>query len=155
MGGKVCLRCKGKTLLGVVNKLLKTKKFFDITQQCFALLPQVNIPANKLNFHWRWWDRIQTIFLNLFYFNCRQRYTRKNKKNTIPGSHENSLPPWNVINTPKIHPKVPLFLQERKKDVKWQPVYAFIPNLFALTRDFFVSKQNDKYSSFFSDATSL
>ena len=24
-GGKVCLRCKGKTLLGVVNKLLKTK----------------------------------------------------------------------------------------------------------------------------------
>ena len=24
MGGKVCLRCKGKTLLGVVNKLLKT-----------------------------------------------------------------------------------------------------------------------------------
>ena len=25
MGGKVCLRCKSKTLLGVVNKLLKTK----------------------------------------------------------------------------------------------------------------------------------
>ena len=25
MGGKVCLRCKGKTLLGVVNKLSKTK----------------------------------------------------------------------------------------------------------------------------------
>ena len=25
MGGKVCLMCKGKTLLGVVNKLLKTK----------------------------------------------------------------------------------------------------------------------------------
>jgi hypothetical protein len=25
MGGKVCLSCKGKTLLGVVNKLLKTK----------------------------------------------------------------------------------------------------------------------------------
>ena len=44
MGGKVCLRCKGKTLLGVVNKLLKT-------QQCFALLPQVNFPAHNLNFH--------------------------------------------------------------------------------------------------------
>ena len=26
MGGKVCLRCKGKTLLGIVNKLLITKK---------------------------------------------------------------------------------------------------------------------------------
>ena len=25
MGGKVCLKCKGKTLLGLVNKLLKTK----------------------------------------------------------------------------------------------------------------------------------
>ena len=25
MGGKVCLSCKGKTLLGVVNKLLKTE----------------------------------------------------------------------------------------------------------------------------------
>ena len=25
MAGKVCLRCKGKTLLGAVNKLLKTK----------------------------------------------------------------------------------------------------------------------------------
>ena len=25
IGGKVCLKCKGKTLLGVVNKLLETK----------------------------------------------------------------------------------------------------------------------------------
>jgi hypothetical protein len=25
MGGKVCLRCKSKTLLGIINKLLKTK----------------------------------------------------------------------------------------------------------------------------------
>ena len=68
MDGKVCLRCKGKTLLGVVDKL---KKFVDITQQCFALLPRVNFPGNNLNFYWRcrWWDRIQAIFLNLFYFN--------------------------------------------------------------------------------------
>ena len=37
----------------------------------FALLPTVNFPANNLNFHWRWrwWDQIQAIFLNLFYFN--------------------------------------------------------------------------------------
>ena len=27
MGGKVCLRCKGKTLLGVVNKLFVFKSF--------------------------------------------------------------------------------------------------------------------------------
>ena len=52
MGGKVCLRYKGKTLLGIVNKLLVTnKKFVDITQQCFALLPQINFPPNNLNFH--------------------------------------------------------------------------------------------------------
>ena len=51
----MCLGCKGKTLLGVVKKLL---------------LPQVNFPANNLNFQlsWRWWDWIQAIFLNLFYF---------------------------------------------------------------------------------------
>ena len=57
MGSKACLRCEGKTLL-------------DITQQCSALLPQVNFPANNLNFHRRrrWWDQIQAIFLNLFYF---------------------------------------------------------------------------------------
>jgi hypothetical protein len=30
MGGNVCLRCKGKPLLSVVNKLLKTM-FVDIT----------------------------------------------------------------------------------------------------------------------------
>ena len=41
MGGKVC-----KELLGIVNK-----KFVDITQQCFALLLQVNFTTNNLNFH--------------------------------------------------------------------------------------------------------
>jgi len=38
MAVKFCLRCKGKTL------------FVDITQQCFALLPQVNFPANNFEF---------------------------------------------------------------------------------------------------------
>ena len=47
IGRKCYLSCKGKTLLGIVNKLLKTK----ITQQCFALLPRVNFPANNLNFY--------------------------------------------------------------------------------------------------------
>ena len=28
MSWKVCLRCNGKTLLGILNKLLKTKKLF-------------------------------------------------------------------------------------------------------------------------------
>ena len=50
MGGKVCLRCKGKALLGVVKKVLKTKMFVEIPQQCSALLPEVNFPAINLNF---------------------------------------------------------------------------------------------------------
>ena len=53
------------------------QKFVDNIQQCFALLPQVNFPSNNLNFHWksRWWDQIQAIFLNLFYF-ISMAYTR-------------------------------------------------------------------------------
>ena len=43
MGGKVCLRWKGKTLLG--------EKFVEISQQSFAILPQVTFPAHNLNFH--------------------------------------------------------------------------------------------------------
>ena len=31
-------------------------------------MSQVNFPSNNLNFHWRWWDWIQAIFLNIFYF---------------------------------------------------------------------------------------
>ena len=51
LGGKVCLKYKGKTLLGLVNKLFVFKSLFDITQQYFVLLPQVNLPANYLNFY--------------------------------------------------------------------------------------------------------
>ena len=35
------------------GSLIENKKFVDITQQCFALLPQINFPYNNLNFHWR------------------------------------------------------------------------------------------------------
>jgi hypothetical protein len=50
MGGKVCLRCKGN-IAGHWQQTFESKKFVDITQQCFALLPQANFPANNLNFH--------------------------------------------------------------------------------------------------------
>ena len=49
IGGKVCLRRKGKTLLGIVNKLFV--KFVDNAQQCFAFTPQANFSAHSLNFH--------------------------------------------------------------------------------------------------------
>ena len=32
------------------QQTFENKKFVDIPQQCFALLPQVNFPANNLNF---------------------------------------------------------------------------------------------------------
>ena len=41
MGGKVCLRCRGKTLLGVVNKLLKTKSL-------------LTSPSNVLPYYLKW-----------------------------------------------------------------------------------------------------
>ena len=31
------------------------QKFVHNTQQCFAFTTKVNLPANNLNFHWRWW----------------------------------------------------------------------------------------------------
>ena len=35
MSGKVCLRCKGKTLLAIVNTLLKTKSVLTSTSNVF------------------------------------------------------------------------------------------------------------------------
>ena len=46
MGGKVCLRCKGKTLLGVVNKLLKIERLPLHLKQTFE-----SFPTQILNFH--------------------------------------------------------------------------------------------------------
>jgi len=45
VGGKVSFRCK-ENMAG----LFCIQKFVDITQQCFALFPHVNFPANNLNF---------------------------------------------------------------------------------------------------------
>jgi hypothetical protein len=46
MGGKVCLMCKGKTLLSLVNKLLKTTSLLTSPSN---VLPHY-LPANNLNF---------------------------------------------------------------------------------------------------------
>ena len=68
IGGKDGLRSKSKTLLGIDNKLLKAKSLLTSPSNVLPLLPQVNFPINNFNFHWswRWWDRIQSLFLNLF-----------------------------------------------------------------------------------------
>ena len=73
----VAAKVYSSTVFGVVvlplfiligQQAFENKKFVDITQQCFALLPKVNFPTNNLNFHWRWrwWDWIQAVFLNPF-----------------------------------------------------------------------------------------
>ena len=52
MGGKVCLRRKGKTLLfRGCQQTFCFQKFVDNTQQYFTLTPQANFPAQNLNFH--------------------------------------------------------------------------------------------------------
>ena len=63
------LKWKFKLLSGKFAWGVKAKhcfnKLWHHTAMCGA-----NFSANNLNFHWRWrwWDQIQTIFLNLFYF---------------------------------------------------------------------------------------
>ena len=48
-----CLRCKGKTLLGIVNKLWKQKVCWKYPAMFCLYTKQVNFPAHILNFHWR------------------------------------------------------------------------------------------------------
>ena len=38
-----------QNIAGRFQQAFENKKFVDITQQCFALLPQVNFPADNLN----------------------------------------------------------------------------------------------------------
>jgi hypothetical protein len=40
-----------QNIAGHCQQTFEDKKFVDITQQCFALLPQVNFLAIYLNFH--------------------------------------------------------------------------------------------------------
>ena len=47
MSGKVCLKCKGKTLLDIVNKHFKTKSLLTYVLAYY----QVNYPAYNLNFY--------------------------------------------------------------------------------------------------------
>ena len=48
MGGKVCLR---QNNAGRCQQTFENKMFVVITQQCFALTPEVNFPVHNLNFH--------------------------------------------------------------------------------------------------------
>ena len=52
------------------QQTFENKKFVDITQQWFAFTFLANSPTHNLNFNrrWRWWDRIQATFWNIFYF---------------------------------------------------------------------------------------
>ena len=47
-----------QNIAGRCQQTFKNNKLVDITQQCFALLPQVSFPAHNLNIYWRWrwWD---------------------------------------------------------------------------------------------------
>ena len=51
MSGKVCFEVIMQKIAGCCQQIFANKKFVDITQQCFALLPQGKFPANNLNSH--------------------------------------------------------------------------------------------------------
>ena len=57
-----------QNIVGWCQQSFCFQKFVSNAQQYFAFTPRANFPAH--NFHWwRWWDRIQAIFIKLFYFN--------------------------------------------------------------------------------------
>ena len=58
--------CNRIILYGFVYK--RFCQFHSYMSINFLFSTKVNFPANNLNFHWRWLDWIQAIFLNLFYF---------------------------------------------------------------------------------------
>ena len=60
MGGKICFRYKGETLMGVVNKLLKTKSLLTTHSNVLPLCLKQTFPLKV--------KVIKSIFLNLFYF---------------------------------------------------------------------------------------
>ena len=60
-------RCKGKTLLDVVNKHLKT------CPAMFCLYVSSKLSAHNLTFHWRWRDRIQANIQHLLYFKLHKQ----------------------------------------------------------------------------------
>ena len=66
MGRKICLRCKGKTLLDIVDTLFIFKSLLTTPSNVLPLhLKQIFLP---IIWSCRWWDWIQSIFLNLIYF---------------------------------------------------------------------------------------
>ena len=50
MGRERLIEVLRQDIAGLFQQILENKKFVDITEQCFALLPQVDNPAKKLNF---------------------------------------------------------------------------------------------------------
>ena len=66
MGRKVCLSCKGKTLLGLSTNFWKQKVWWH-RPAMFCL-----ITSSKLSWRWRWWYWNQAIFLIFFYFKSRK-----------------------------------------------------------------------------------
>ena len=53
IAGKVYLTTdvKRQNIAALGKQTFENKKFVEITQQYFALLPQLNFPGNNLNFH--------------------------------------------------------------------------------------------------------
>ena len=73
IGGKVGLRCKGKTLLGVVNKLFCTKSLLTVPSNVW---PKQNTTDQMFLTPWRLWNRIQAT-LKIFSILSEKKKFRK------------------------------------------------------------------------------
>ena len=84
MGGKICLRHKGKTLLGIVNKFLYSK----VCWKHPAMFCLYTFPAHNLNFHWR----CKVMGLNPEYLLKHSFLLKKNK--ILNYRHRSRWYPW-------------------------------------------------------------
>ena len=78
MVGKFAWGVKAKHCWGLSTNFWKQKVCWQ-PPAIFCLYIQGNFPAHNLIFHsrWRWWDWIQAIFSNLFYFTYKWCFSRK------------------------------------------------------------------------------
>ena len=74
MAGKFAWGVKAKHCWPLSKNFWKQKNCWHHPAM-FCLITSSKLSRHNLNFHWRWmwWDQIQAIFLNLFYFTFGRR----------------------------------------------------------------------------------
>ena len=111
--------------------------FSKVSWQCpaiFCLTHQLDFPANNLNFHWWWWDQIQAIFLNLFYFSPPEYFDSKsnNKQGKNIRCHSFTKKFWSI----------PFFARASGRIIFRYKKNVEVERLVLATRTFFLKKES-------------